>query len=270
MGTRRYDRPQEDQPQTAAGSRREDSGRGKRRNDGKAASRSVRCQEAGIARRVVHRQRTPAAGLGHQAELQDAEGVRHDGVVCVATNECADQSRPRRVVMGGTGEGLEPAQPPVVSACRKTASLASVALVMVSCDAASVPEVAEVPLTPLASSSAPLARGGAIALATEETACVIDTYRTRVHCIHRHGEQTHVFGQRGQGPGEFPYTPQRIVRGPDGTVGVIGMRKMAMFEPSGLLVTEVGLPGRVRPAGTDRLDPNGRTPRDESSEGYLG
>lgn len=131
---------------------------------------------------------------------------------------------------------------------QRVAFLASVALVMVSCDAASVPEVAEVPLTPLASSSAPLARGGAIALATEETACVIDTYRSQVHCIHRHGEQTHVFGRRGQGPGEFPYTPQRIVRGPNGTVGVIGMRKMAMFEPSGSLVTEVGLPGRVRPA----------------------
>ena len=133
--------------------------------------------------------------------------------------------------MGGTGEGLEPAQPPVVSACRKTASLASVALVMVSCDAVSVLEVAEVPLTPLASSSAPLARGGAIALATEETACVIDTYEAQIHCIHRHDQQTQVFGNRGQGPGEFRYTPQHIARGPAGTVGVIGMTKMAVFEP---------------------------------------
>ena len=131
---------------------------------------------------------------------------------------------------------------------QRVASLASVALVMVSCDAASVPAVAAVPLTPVASSLAPLARGGAIALATEETACVIDTYRSQVHCIHRRGEQTQVFGQRGQGPGEFASRPQHIVRGPNGTVGVIGMRKMAVFEPSGLLVTEVGLPGRVRPA----------------------
>ena len=131
---------------------------------------------------------------------------------------------------------------------QRVASLASVALVMVSCDAAAAPEVGETPLAPLASSLAPLARGGAIALVTEETACVIDTYISQVHCIHRHRKPAHVFGRRGQGPGEFRYRPQHLVRGPNGTVGVIGMRKMVVFEPSGPLVTEVGLPGRVRPA----------------------
>ena len=119
---------------------------------------------------------------------------------------------------------------------------------MVSCDAAVGPEVPAIPLTPLTASPAPLSRWAEVALPTESTACVIDTYESRIHCIHRDGEQTHVFGQRGQGPGEFRYRPQHITRGPDGTVGVIGMTKMAVFEPSGALVTEVSLPGRVWPA----------------------
>lgn len=124
---------------------------------------------------------------------------------------------------------------------QRAASLASVALIAVSCDSAPPPDAVVVPLTPSTASPAPFSRDE-VALATERTACVIDTYESRIHCIHRDGERTHVFGWRGQGPGEFSYSPRYITGGPDGTVAVIGMTTMAIFEPSGTLVTEVRLP----------------------------
>lgn len=135
-----------------------------------------------------------------------------------------------------------------LSAVNMVASMASVGLVMGACDSTAGTNVDAFPLIPIASSPAPLARSGAIALATEDTACVLDTYEVQIHCIYRDDQQTQVFGNRGQGPGEFRYTPQHMARGPAGTVGVIGMTKMAVFEPSGRLITEVSLPERVSPA----------------------
>ena len=82
-------------------------------------------------------------------------------------------------------------------------------------------QVAE--LTPVASARAPLSIGGDMALATESTACVIESYDNRVHCIARDGGRPAVFGRRGQGPGEFPSEPSSIVRGPDGTIGVVAI-----------------------------------------------
>lgn len=64
------------------------------------------------------------------------------------------------------------------------------------------PQLAE--LIPVASARAPLSRGGDIALPGEGTACVIDSYDYRIHCIPRDGGRAAVFGRRGQGPGEFP------------------------------------------------------------------
>ncbi len=125
---------------------------------------------------------------------------------------------------------------------------ATLALIMACCDAAPAPEAASTPLTPTTASSAPLSLAGELALATEGVACVIDTYEERVHCVRRDGGPTHVFGRRGGGPGEFRYAMEHITRGPNGTVGVIGTAKMVLFQPTGTLVSEVRLPGRVRPA----------------------
>ena len=86
-----------------------------------------------------------------------------------------------------------------------------------------------------------------LALATETTGCVTDSYESRVHCIHRSGEAVDVFGGLGQGPGEFRYSPINVVRGTDGTVGVISGNRMTVFDPSGRMVNTVSLPGRVSP-----------------------
>ena len=123
---------------------------------------------------------------------------------------------------------------------------ALVVLIAVSCDAAE-PGVAAIPLSPLASAPAPLSRNADVTLATEEMACVIDDYQSRIHCIHRDGGQEHVFGRRGQGPGEFRNTPRDIIRGPDGTIGVLSVNSMAVFEPSGALVSDVRFPGVFSP-----------------------
>lgn len=107
-----------------------------------------------------------------------------------------------------------------------------------------------VELTPVASAGAPLSFGGDIALPTEGIACVIESYDYRVHCIRRDGGRTAVFGRRGQGPGEFPSDPSSIIRGPDGTIGVVATarRRMSVFEPSGDWVFDVRLPSRLRPS----------------------
>ena len=109
-------------------------------------------------------------------------------------------------------------------------------------------QVAE--LTPVASARAPLSLGGDIAVPSEGTACVIESYDYRVHCIARDGGRATVFGRRGQGPGEFPSRPSSIVRGPDGTIGVVAIvrRRMSVFEPSGDWVFDVRLPSRLQPS----------------------
>ena len=124
--------------------------------------------------------------------------------------------------------------------------LASIALVLASCDSGTGPEATAIPLTPFASSQAPLSINGYLALATEATACVVNDYETRVHCIHRDGEQADVFGRRGGGPGEFRSRPRLVTRGPDGTVAVIGYNWMALFEQSGEFVAEVPVPQSIR------------------------
>ena len=105
-----------------------------------------------------------------------------------------------------------------------------------------------VPLDPVASAEAPLSDEGEIALATETTACVIESYEHRVHCINRVGGSPSVFGREGQGPGEFRDLTH-IVRGPEGTVGVIDyeLDRLTLFEPSGERVAETRIPSGVNP-----------------------
>ena len=126
-------------------------------------------------------------------------------------------------------------------------SLGVVGIFFISCRSGTDPETAAIPLAPLASTPAPLSVFTDLALATETTGCVIDSYESRVHCIHRSGEAVDVFGGRGQGPGEFRYSPINVVRGTDGTVGVISGNRMTVFDPSGRMVNTVSLPGRVSP-----------------------
>ncbi|MYG81653.1 MAG: hypothetical protein F4187_07780, partial [Gemmatimonadetes bacterium] len=90
----------------------------------------------------------------------------------------------------------------------------------------------------------PLSESGAVALlADERTACVADSYETRVRCMHVEGTVVGVFGRKGEGPGEFD-SPDYLARGEDGTVGVhdLGLGRFTGFEPSGAHVSEVLAP----------------------------
>ena len=128
------------------------------------------------------------------------------------------------------------------------ASVVSIAIACDEADDATEPREMAVPLAPVASSEAPLSRNRYIALATEMTACVIDDYEFRVHCVHRDEEHSVVFGRRGKGPGEFPDRRLNITRGPDVTVGVLTADRMSIFEASGTLTSDIGLPQRFLPS----------------------
>ena len=124
-----------------------------------------------------------------------------------------------------------------------TVTLALVAVLCTSC-IESGPEAATViPLDPVATSRAPLSGNSSIALANEATACAIDSYEDRIHCMGRSGEEQGAFGRPGEGPGEFQIL-REVVGGPDGTIGAIdwGLARMTVFETTGTLISEMALP----------------------------
>ena len=84
---------------------------------------------------------------------------------------------------------------------------------------------------------------GVALLADERIACVADSYETRVRCVDVEGAVVGVFGQKGEGPGEFD-SPAYLARGEQGTVGVHdpGLGRFTVFEPSGAYVSEVLAP----------------------------
>ena len=93
-------------------------------------------------------------------------------------------------------------------------------------------------------SSLPLSESDEIALlADERTACVVDSYETQVRCIGVDGAVVGVFGQEGEGPGEFGRASY-LARGEEGTVGVHDSEqgRFTVFEPSGAYVSEVMTP----------------------------
>ncbi|MYI46383.1 MAG: hypothetical protein F4123_08445 [Gemmatimonadetes bacterium] len=90
----------------------------------------------------------------------------------------------------------------------------------------------------------PLSQSGSIALMSDEnTACVIDSYEVRVRCVDRSGDVVGVFGREGEESGEFG-SVSRLVGGLDNKVGTVdnGLDRFSVFEPSGVLVSEVVLP----------------------------
>ena len=106
--------------------------------------------------------------------------------------------------------------------------------------------VGEAILTPevIGTAALPLSESDAVALlADEHIACVDDSYETQVRCVDVEGAVVGVFGQRGEGPGEFD-SPTSLARGQEGTVGVHdpGLGRFTVFEPSGAYVSEVLAP----------------------------
>ena len=81
-------------------------------------------------------------------------------------------------------------------------------------------------------------------LADERRACVIDSYEVQVRCVDGEGAVVGVFGRKGEGPGEFG-APASLARGEEGTVGVMDLElgRFTVFEPSGVYVSDVILPG---------------------------
>lgn len=119
------------------------------------------------------------------------------------------------------------------------------ALTCISCGQPE-PGDTSVPLAPVVTSRAPLSDIPYVRLVSEDVGCVIDSFEVRIHCIHRSGRAVGVFGQSGEGPGEFR-TPLFLVRGPNETVGVvdIGLSRMSVFEPTGAFTFQVSLPGTI-------------------------
>ncbi|MXW10025.1 MAG: hypothetical protein F4Z78_09365 [Gammaproteobacteria bacterium] len=120
-------------------------------------------------------------------------------------------------------------------------ALAPLALVLASCGEAEQ-DASHFSLAPFEASQAPLSEDEVVTLASETTACVIESYEVRIHCIDRTDGPVAVFGRQGQGPGEFRYAPVDIVRGPDGTIGVFSAQHMLVFETAGTLISEMPLP----------------------------
>lgn len=82
-----------------------------------------------------------------------------------------------------------------------------------------------------------------VALADEETACVIDSYEFRVVCRGREGEAFVAFGREGDGPGEFR-SIRMVARVSPGRLGIADSRldRLAIFTALGDRVSEVALP----------------------------
>ncbi len=97
----------------------------------------------------------------------------------------------------------------------------------------------------------PLSESHQVALlADERVACVVDSYEARIRCADAEGAVVGVFGQVGEGPGEFGRSGSDdlisidLVRGEEGTVGVYDrmLSRFTVFEPSGAYVSQVRAP----------------------------
>lgn len=97
------------------------------------------------------------------------------------------------------------------------------------------------PLQPVATSHVPLSENVSVALVDDRTACVIVSYEFQVRCVDRSTGTVGVFGNEGEGPGEFRY-PSEVFRGPDAAVGVVDpiSARATVFTPAGTIVSETG------------------------------
>lgn len=116
------------------------------------------------------------------------------------------------------------------------------ALALSGCE---VPDVTTQTLVPerIGTAELPLSENGSIALLADEiTACTIDSYEVRIHCVDRAGTTVGVFGGEGEGPGEFR-SLTRLVGGGEGTVGALdtGASRFSVFEANGTRVADVPL-----------------------------
>lgn len=102
-----------------------------------------------------------------------------------------------------------------------------------------------VSLAPYAESLVPLSQGIGVLLADENTVCTTESYEYRVYCTDVGGSAVRDFGRQGEGPGELRDRSPHLLRGPEGTIGVVDseLRRMSVFDMAGTLVSEAPLPG---------------------------
>lgn len=135
----------------------------------------------------------------------------------------------------------------------RTPLSATVAIVTLATTAACAPDATRTPevieLQPFASSAAPLTATFEIALVSEEAACVINSYESRIHCVDRSDGGVTCFGREGEGPGEFGGLAD-LERGPGGQVVALdnGSARMTFFELDGTVVSETPLPPLFQPS----------------------
>ena len=122
---------------------------------------------------------------------------------------------------------------------------ATLALTLAACQDEPTDHAMPAPLAllPAAASAAPLSVSRHIALADDETACVIDSYEFRVVCGRRDGEEVLALGREGDGPGEFRRL-SLVARVSLGRVGVVDARlnRLTMFDATGDGVSAVAVP----------------------------
>ena len=131
----------------------------------------------------------------------------------------------------------------------RTGFIAAVLLVVsAGCDPNGAGEPGVTALQPFASSGAPITTSADIAVVSEDVACVINSYESRIQCANRGDGAITEFGSEGRGPGEFSGIPD-IERGPDGQMAAIdyGESRLTFFTPDGALVSETRLPESFRP-----------------------
>ena len=148
----------------------------------------------------------------------------------------------RRDVTGGPD--------PVFRGCWAVAALAALAATACRNEPAHVAIPEPLPLLPAAASPAPLSVSKSIALADDETACVVDSFEFRVVCVRREGEEVVAFGQEGDGPGEFRRL-SLVARVSPGRLGVVDatLNRLTIFDATGDRVSEVALPPMYYPDG---------------------
>ena len=128
---------------------------------------------------------------------------------------------------------------------RPSAALVTCILFAVSCGGVEQPG-SDISLAPYAESVVPLSDHVGILLLDENTVCTTESYEYRVYCTDVNGSEGGFFGRQGEGPGEFSDGFPDLLRGPDGTIGVIDsdLNRMSVFEvASGAFVSQARLPG---------------------------
>lgn len=118
-------------------------------------------------------------------------------------------------------------------------------LFVVSCGGAEQPG-RDISLAPHAESFVPLSDDIGILLLDEDTVCTTESYEYRVYCTDVNGSEVGYLGRQGEGPGEFSDHLPGLLRGPDGTLGVIDsdLNRFSVFDvTAGAFVSQARLPG---------------------------